>query len=238
MANKVVPLQQTRTELSEEEVDTILDEIEDDNGKYNTRLLAEKIFTQLHGPNAIEEHPESFSKYLDSAYRTAGVTVTITEDKIAGFGDEVAGRLRFMEAFGLTIVPASEFFLNDIANITSSKAVPNQHAANLAISVVQEIGPRDGIEALLATQMVAVHNATTDVARRLKNANSLEQFKHYERALGRLGKTFASQVEALKKHRSNGSQQINVKHQHVHVSDNAQAVVGDVHAGGKQKNDR
>jgi hypothetical protein len=48
--------------------------------------------------------------------------------------------------------------------------------------------------------------------------------------LNKLARTFASQVEALKKYRSAGEQTIKV--QHVTVNDGGQAIVGNVSQGG------
>jgi hypothetical protein len=51
-----------------------------------------------------------------------------------------------------------------------------------------------------------------------------------ERALNKLARTFAAQIETLKKYRTGGEQKVTV--QHGHVSDNAQAIVGNVSTGG------
>ena len=48
--------------------------------------------------------------------------------------------------------------------------------------------------------------------------------------LNKLGRTFAAQVEALKKYRSSGEQ--NIKVQHVTVNEGGQANVGNMQAGG------
>ena len=48
--------------------------------------------------------------------------------------------------------------------------------------------------------------------------------------LNKLARTFSSQVEALKKYRSTGEQNIRV--QHVNVSEGGQAIVGKVQTGG------
>ena len=47
-----------------------------------------------------------------------------------------------------------------------------------------------------------------------------------ERALNKLARTFAAQVEALKRYRTGGEQTVTV--QHVSVSDGGQAIVGNV----------
>jgi hypothetical protein len=48
--------------------------------------------------------------------------------------------------------------------------------------------------------------------------------------LNKLARTFSSQVEALKKYRSTGEQ--NIRLQHVNVSEGGQAIVGNVQTGG------
>jgi hypothetical protein len=52
-----------------------------------------------------------------------------------------------------------------------------------------------------------------------------------EPGLNKLARRFASQLEALKRYRTGGEQKITV--QHVSVNDNAQAIVGNVSAGGE-----
>ena len=90
--------------------------------------------------------------------------------------------------------------------------------------------PRDETEALLAAQMAAIHNATLVAARRLNHVDTIPQQDSASNMLNKLARTFASQVEALKKYRSAGEQTIKV--QHVTVNDGGQAIVGNVSQGG------
>ena len=92
------------------------------------------------------------------------------------------------------------------------------------------INPRDETEALLAAQMAAIHNATMVAARRLNHVETIPQQDSASTMLNKLARTFASQVEALKKYRSGGEQTIKV--QHVTVNDGGQAIVGNVSQGG------
>jgi hypothetical protein len=102
------------------------------------------------------------------------------------------------------------------------------------------------LEALLAVQMVGVHNLAMKF---LANA-ALEDQTDYGKEVNvnranRLLRTFTAQVEALKKHRSKGEQHFTVEHVHVHSG--GQAVVGAVNQGqgpqeaggqgGKKRND-
>jgi hypothetical protein len=61
------------------------------------------------------------------------------------------------------------------------------------------VKPRDEVEALLAAQMAAVHTAIMTFARRLGHVKTIPQQDSAERAFNKLARTFAAQVEALKK---------------------------------------
>jgi hypothetical protein len=98
------------------------------------------------------------------------------------------------------------------------------------LSVVRGINPRDETEALLAAQMAAIHNATMVAARRLNHIETIPQQDSASTMLNKLARTFATQVEALKKYRSGGEQTIKV--QHVTVNEGGQAIVGNVSQGG------
>ena len=81
---------------------------------------------------------------------------------------------------------------------------------------------------MLAAQMAAVHNATMTFARRLNHVDNIPQQDSAERAFNKLARTFAAQVEALKRYRTGGEQKVTV--QHVTVNEGGQAVVGNVSA--------
>ena len=59
---------------------------------------------------------------------------------------------------------------------------------------------------MLATQMAAVHQSTMMMARRLNHVETIPQQDAAERALNKLARTFATQVQTLKKYRSKGEQ--------------------------------
>jgi hypothetical protein len=87
------------------------------------------------------------------------------------------------------------------------------------------------MEALLAAQMAAVHNATMTFARRLAHVDNIQQQDSAERAFNKLARTFAAQLEALKRYRSAGEQTVRVEH--VTVNEGGQAIVGNVSHGGR-----
>ena len=89
--------------------------------------------------------------------------------------------------------------------------------------------PKDELETMLAMQMVAVHMATMTFTRRLAHVETLDQQNSAERALNKLSRTFAMQLEALKRYRTGGEQKVVV--QHVNVNEGGQAIVGAVDRG-------
>jgi hypothetical protein len=97
--------------------------------------------------------------------------------------------------------------------------------------LMHEIAPQDGLEGMLAAQMVAVHNMAMSCARRsMANDQRTEMVDRNINRVTKLMRTFTAQVEALQKYRSKGQQKITV--QHVQVNQGGQAVIGDIHPGG------
>ena len=76
------------------------------------------------------------------------------------------------------------------------------------LSMVRGIGPKDEIEAMMAAQMAAVHMTTMTFARRLAHVDNIPQQDSAERAFNKLARTFAMQVEALKRYRTGGEQKV------------------------------
>jgi hypothetical protein len=129
------------------------------------------------------------------------------------------------------LATTSESFLGAMINSLGSALAPKdsqnpQTAINLGLSLVTAIKPRDELETMLAVQMAAVHVATITFARRLNHVDNIPQQDSAERALNKLARTFACQMEALRKHRNGGTQKVIV--QHINVEDGAQAVIGHV----------
>lgn len=99
-------------------------------------------------------------------------------------------------------------------------------------SALRGIAPRDEIEGMLAVQMVGIHNLAMEFAGRAASANHIDVTERFTNCAVKLSRTFTSQVEALKKYRTGGSQRMTVEH--IHVNEGGQAVVGNIHQGGAQ----
>jgi hypothetical protein len=129
-----------------------------------------------------------------------------------------------MRAVGTTDFDFYDGLLGQLIN-ASKEAGASQRGANFMLAVVKGIEPRDQIEAMLGAQM-AVHMASMTFARRLAHVNHIPQQDSASNAFNKLTRTFAAQVEALKRYCSGGEQKMTF--QHVHVAEGGQAIVGNV----------
>jgi len=99
-----------------------------------------------------------------------------------------------------------------------------------AVDLFESIKPADGMEAMLAVQMVGAHSAAMECLRRAMVPG--QTFESRASNLGHAQKMmslYARQLAALDKHRGKGEQKVTVKH--VHVASGGQAIVGNVEAG-------
>ncbi len=116
-----------------------------------------------------------------------------------------------------------------VASIGAHGRQVDEGASNFLLSVVRGVQPRDELEAMLAVQMGAIHQATMMMARRLNHVENITQQDAAERALNKLARTFTTQIEALKRYRTGGQQKVTVEH--VTVNQGGQAIVGAVSHG-------
>lgn len=146
------------------------------------------------------------------------------------YPDPTVGDIHLMAALGVADSLAYERLAGDLANLATKEGAVSERHLNQLLGIVREIGPRDAIETMLAVQMVAIHSATITAVRYLAVSTSLPQQDSFSSLSNKLARTFAAQVETLKRYRSDGQQTIKV--QHVTVANGGQAIVGDVHAEG------
>ena len=139
---------------------------------------------------------------------------------------ELVGQALLMDALGTADLDFYRGLLAQLADADSRAGQIDEPGLNFMLSVVKGVDPKDQLEAMLAAQMVAVHVATMTFARRLANVETIEQQDSAERAFNKLARTFATQLEALKRYRTGGEQKVTV--QHVSVSEGGQAIVGNV----------
>ncbi len=144
--------------------------------------------------------------------------------------NNAVGFTLLMEAFGTSDPDFAQGLLKQITNVASQGQSVDEDACNFVMSVVTGLEPRDQVEAMLASQMAAIHMATLTFARKLAHVETLDQLNANEKTVNKLARTFTAQVEALKRYRSKGEQRVIVER--VTVNEGGQAIVGNVQHGG------
>ncbi|MCV2866918.1 hypothetical protein [Defluviimonas sp. WL0075] len=125
----------------------------------------------------------------------------------------------------------ADVLLHHLACLGSQGKRFDDDASNFALGFVDSMQPRDAAETLLLAQMAATHQAVMMFARRLNHVEHLAQQDSAERAYNKLVRSYAAQMETLKRYRSKGQQVVRVER--VTVESGGQAVVGNVQHGGR-----
>lgn len=97
---------------------------------------------------------------------------------------------------------------------------------NSAVAYMVEFKAQDELEAMMAAQLFAAHNATMECYRRaMIKEQSMEARTQNLGQANKLSRTYATLIEALNRYRGKGGQQkVTVKHVHVH--EGGQAAIG------------
>jgi hypothetical protein len=140
--------------------------------------------------------------------------------------DPEIGDQLMADALGVADREAMHGILRQLVKASVSGESPDEVNLSFMISMVRSIKPRDSIEAMLVAQMVSIQVATMRCACRLACTDDIQQQESITRALARLARTFAAQVEALSRHRNNGERAITVRN--LSVQDGGKAIVGNV----------
>ena len=116
---------------------------------------------------------------------------------------------------------------------TLPPTAPEQYgtAADAAAQRFLRIDPRDTVEQMLATQMIALHTASLDCVQRAMLPDQPGDIRREELNLAtKASRAFAQLAETFDRRRRGGSQKMTVEHVHVHAG--GQAIVGNVETGG------
>jgi hypothetical protein len=150
---------------------------------------------------------------------------TISPDHL----DKAVGHNLLCHALGTTSLAFAYGLIENLALATSGAKL-NESAVNRMLATTTALEPQDPAEAMLITQMALVHEALSWAARRLAGADTLPQLDAHERCFNKLARTYAAQMETLKRYRTGGQQRVIVEH--VTVNAGGQAIVGNVGHGG------
>jgi hypothetical protein len=140
--------------------------------------------------------------------------------------DPLVGQMLLKDATGGSDFMFSNGILGQLARSASEGGENDESNLNFMLSVVRSTKSKDQLEAMLAAQMAVVHLEMMRMAAKLANTHDELQLESTGRALNNLARTFAAQMEALKRYRTGGEQTVTV--QHVSVGDGGQAIVGNV----------
>src|SRR6516165_3466257 len=98
-----------------------------------------------------------------------------------------------------------------------SEEEKRDHQRTATLLALAAIGPKDELEAMLAAQLLAAHNATMECYRRAMLPE--QTFEGRSEALNqanKLSRTYAMLLDALNRHRGKGQQKVTVEHVNVH----------------------
>jgi hypothetical protein len=143
-----------------------------------------------------------------------------------------AGFALLTEALGVYDKDFLRGLLKQLGSAVSQKPRIDEQDINFMLSAIKGVQARDQLEVMLAAQMSAVHMATMTAAGRLANAETLAQLDSAERAFNKLARTYVTQMEAFKRYRTGGQQNVTVHH--VSVGGGGQAIVGNVTQGPRE----
>jgi hypothetical protein len=156
-----------------------------------------------------------------SLSRKAGSIELSTDYPVPALGNAL-----IMESLATADADFFDGLLGQLVNVGAQEKKIDERGTNFMLAMIRGIGPRDEVEAMMAAQMAAVHMATMTFARRLAHVDNIPQQDSAERTFNKLARTFAVQLEALKRYRTGGEQKVTV--QHVTVNEGGQAIVGSV----------
>jgi len=151
--------------------------------------------------------------------------------------DEALSMAKFMEAIGTPDRGLQCYLMNQAVKTFKGCLSSDgfdysrmEEFTNNALALLNGIHPQDEIEGMLAIQMIAVHNMAMETMRLAMVTGQPPQWiesnlNHATKML----RTFATQMEALKRYRTGGQQKVTVEH--VHVTAGGQAIVGVVNRG-------
>lgn len=123
------------------------------------------------------------------------------------------------------------------ARARGGHAADNMEGLQALLISLRDLKPSDEVERMLVAQMIGVHEAMMECLRRAQLPDQTiagrdMNLKH----AAKLAQVYGRHVEVLDRHRGKGQQRITVEH--VTVEAGGQAIVGEVHTGGKVQKPR
>jgi hypothetical protein len=187
-----------------------------------------KSLAQAPGRDATTKELAAIKKFLARNDSVPSVKLKISDGdprKIQiDYDDEALGQALLLDAMGTGDLDFYNGLISQLSRINSNRGEIDRPRLDFMLSVIKDLKPRDQLEAMLGAQMAAVHTSSMMVAHRLAVSDNIPEQDSTERALNKLTRTYAAQMETLKRYRSGESHTV----QNVSVADGGQAVVANV----------
>jgi hypothetical protein len=123
--------------------------------------------------------------------------------------------------------PRRPVFVTHPADGTDAASGVSETAVNSALSLIESAKPRDEMECALVIQMACTHSGAMAVVGRIGGGHGSDRHvAMMASAASRLMRTYATQVEAMRRLRNGGTQVIRVER--IEVSDTVQAIIGNI----------
>ena len=190
-----------------------------------TKALVKKEYTDAEKARA--------RKYLERIERKPVKLERTGKGELTIANSDGLGLVKFAEALGTPDSGLQNYLLNQLSNTffgyDDSRLV---EVNNNSLALLNGIQPQDEIEGMLAIQMIAVHNMAMETMRRaMITGQTFQGTEGNVNNATKMLRTFAVQMEALKRYRTGGQQKVIVEH--VNVNQGGQAIVGAVSTGGR-----
>jgi hypothetical protein len=135
-----------------------------------------------------------------------------------------------IDAFGS---PDGDFALGMLGRLVEATGGGDnlsERELNEFLATIAGIGPNDEIEAMLAIQIVLTNHAAVGALGRLMRSNEIPQQDSNGNIAIKFLRTNSSLIDQLQRYRGKGQQDVKVEH--VHVNEGAQAIVGNINSHG------
>ena len=139
--------------------------------------------------------------------------IRVNADALPGRGDDDLLKMLAMQVL-------------DATKINQRSDTDATQRYNATIAALHDIAPKDALEGMLATQLIATHMAAMDCYLHVNKTNDRATHAYHLNQVNKLSRTFVALLEALNRHRGKAQQKVTVEHVHVHQG--GQAIVGHV----------
>lgn len=178
-----------------------------------------------------EEDQVLLDSYLKKSKEKQPPKIMFGEDRKVA--PDAVTTAKLAEALGTTDAILTSKLLSQMIGFGSSTQL-QEDRCNGALAILYGVKPKDELEAMLAVQMIGVHNLAMEFMGRVmwpdQNFDIVNQLTEMATKMLR---TYSAQMEALNRHRGKGQQKVTVEYVHVH--EGGQAIVGNVQSS---KNER